>query len=314
MSWIATPEPVCTENPAESTIEVVIEGRSRSLDGFDVARVLPAAARRMVGPFVFFDHMGPAALAPGQGMDVRPHPHIHLATVTYLFEGEILHRDSIGSELTIRPGAINWMTAGRGIVHSERTPAGARAGGPRLHGLQLWIALPQAHEDTEPSFSHHPAASLPELGDAGVVLRVLAGSAYGATSPVPVLSPLLYVEAMLDAGARLAIPCDYEERAVYVVEGEVSCERKRLAPRSMAVLGRGTEPVLEAHTPARIMLIGGAPLDGPRYIWWNFVSSSQERIEQAARDWREGRFPKVPGDEVEFIPLDQEPHFSRTPR
>ncbi len=162
MSWIATPEPVCTENPAESTIEVVIEGRSRSLDGFDVARVLPAAARRMVGPFVFFDHMGPAALAPGLGMDVRPHPHIHLATVTYLFEGEILHRDSIGSELTIRPGAINWMTAGRGIVHSERTPADVRASGPRLHGLQLWIALPQAHEDTEPSFSHHPAASLPE--------------------------------------------------------------------------------------------------------------------------------------------------------
>lgn len=314
MSWIATPEPHCTEHPAEAAVEVVIEGRARSLDGFDVARVLPAAARRTVGPFVFFDHMGPASLPPGHGMDVRPHPHIHLATVTYLFDGEILHRDSLGSEQIIRPGAINWMTAGRGIVHSERTPPDARTAGPRLHGLQLWVALPRAHEDSEPSFSHHPAESLPELGDAGVVLRVLAGSAYGATSPVSVLSPLLYVEAQLDAGARLAIPCDHEERAVYVVEGEVSFGRTRLASRTMAVLGRGEEPVLDAHSQARVMLIGGAPLDGPRYIWWNFVSSSQERIEQAARDWREGRFPKVPGDEVEFIPLDQEPHFSPSQR
>jgi hypothetical protein len=295
-------------------VEVMIEARTRDIDGFPVGRVLPAAARRMVGPFIFFDHMGPASLPPGQGMGVRPHPHIHLATVTYLFEGEVLHRDSVGSEQIIRPGAINWMTAGRGIVHSERTPPDALAAGPRVHGLQVWVALPRAHEDVAPSFSHHPAESLPELGDTGVVLRVLAGSAYGATSPVPVLSPMVYVEAQLDAGTRLAIPCDYEERAIYVVEGDVSCDRTRFAPRSMAVLQPGTEPELDAHTPARIMLLGGAPLDGPRYIWWNFVSSSQERIEQAARDWRAGRFPKVPGDEVEFVPLDQEPHFSRAPR
>jgi redox-sensitive bicupin YhaK (pirin superfamily) len=264
----------------------------------------------MVGPFVFFDHMGPATLAPGRGLDVRPHPHIHLATVTYLFEGEMLHRDSLGSEQIIRPGAINWMTAGRGIVHSERTPPEARESGPHLHGLQLWVALPSAHEDAEPSFSHHPSASLPQLDDGGVHLRVLAGSAYGAASPVPTFSPLFYVEATLEAGARLEVPAEHEERAVYVIAGEVTCGAMRLAPRTMSNLRPDVAPVLEAATPARLVMIGGAPLDGPRYIWWNFVSSSQQRIEQAARDWREGRFPTVPGDETERIPLDEEPHFS----
>jgi redox-sensitive bicupin YhaK (pirin superfamily) len=314
MSWIAAPEPHCSEQSTEPAIDLVIEARVRHIDEFEVGRVLPAPARRMVGPFVFLDHMGPAALAPGHGFDVRPHPHIHLATVTYLFEGEVMHRDSVGSAQIIRPGAINWMTAGRGIVHSERTPPEARPHGTRMHGLQLWVALPRAHEDTEPGFSHHPADSLPELDDRGVRLRVLAGAAYGVTSPVPAFSPLFYVEATLDAGARLAVPTDHEERAVYVITGELTCGATRVLPRAMAVLRPGAPLVLEAVTPTRLVMIGGAPLDGPRYIWWNFVSSEKERIEQAARDWREGRFPKVPGDEIEFVPMDEEPRFSRSQR
>lgn len=309
MSWTAAPEPVCTEEPAEPAIELEIVARPRSIGDFEVGRVLPAPARRMVGPFVFFDHMGPASLAPGAGMDVRPHPHLHLATVTYLFEGEILHRDSVGSEQVIRPGAINWMTAGHGIVHSERSPAEARPKGPHLHGLQLWVALPEGREDVEPSFSHHPAATLPELEDGGVRARVLAGSAYGATSPVVVASPLFYVEAQLAAGARIEIPREHEERGVYVVSGEARCGGATIAARTMAVYRPGATAVIEAITDTRIAMVGGEPL-GPRYIWWNFVSSSSERIEQAARDWKEGRFPKVPGDELEFIPLNDEPHFS----
>jgi redox-sensitive bicupin YhaK (pirin superfamily) len=294
---------------AEGAIEVEIAARPRRLDSFEVGRVLPAQARRMVGPFAFFDHMGPAELDPGDGMDVRPHPHIGLATVTYLFEGEILHRDSLGSEQPIRPGAINWMTAGRGIVHSERTPAEARTLGPRLHGLQLWVALPQAHEEAEPAFSHHPAATIPELRDAGVRARVLAGAAYGVTAPVPVSSPLFYVEAHLEAGARLELP-RYQERAAYVISGELRSGGRTVGPRVLAVL-RGGEAALEATVATHVVLIGGEPLDGPRYIWWNFVSSSQERIVAAAHDWKAERFPTVPGDELERIPLTDEPKFAR---
>lgn len=310
MSWTAAPEPTCVED-RDDAIDLRIAARTRSIGDFDVGRVLPAPLRRSVGPFVFFDHMGPAALAPGHGLDVRPHPHIHLATVTYLFEGEIMHRDSVGSAQIIRPGAINWMNAGRGIAHSERSPSEARAAGPRVHGLQLWVALPEEHEDSEPSFSHHPAETLPSLDDEGVEVRVLAGTAYGERAPVPALSPLFYVEAALEPGARLEAPREHEERAVYVVEGEVEHGSARIEARTMAVLAKG--PItLRARTASRIAMVGGAPL-GPRYIFWNFVSSSKERIEQAARDWRAGKFPKVAGDEKEFIPLDQEPRFASAP-
>ncbi len=289
-------------------IELEIPARTRSLGEFDVGRVLPAPARRTVGPFIFFDHMGPAHLAAGRGMDVRPHPHVCLATVTYLFEGEIFHRDSLGSALAIRPGAINWMTAGRGIVHSERSPAEARPAGPVLHGLQLWVALPKSQEEREPAFAHHPADTIPELTERGVVLRVLAGEAHGARSPVEVASPLFYVEARLDAGARLELT-DHEERAVYVVEGAVECDGAPLRPRTMAVLRPGVRPVLTATAPTRLVTLGGAPLDGPRYVWWNFVASSKERIIEAARQWKADGFPRVPGDEHERIPLTDEPHF-----
>lgn len=287
-----------------------IPARDRTIDGFGVGRVLPAPAHRMVGPFVFFDHMGPSSLAAGQGLDVRPHPHIALSTVTYLFEGAIFHRDSLGTAREIRPGAINWMTAGRGIVHSERTPASERVDGPHLHGLQLWVALPKALEECDPSFSHHPSDSLPELDDHGVRLRILAGDAYGVTSPVPVSSPLHYVEARIAPGARLELPRHHEERSVYLVSGEASLDGRPLPARTMAVVSSESAAVITAATETHVMLLGGARLDEPRFIFWNFVSSSKERIEQAALDWREHRFPLVPGDAEERIPLTEMPHFA----
>ena len=303
MSWRKASEPAAA---AASTpaIERILAGRKRDIGGFSVERLLPAAVRRSVGPFVFFDHMGPAQLAPGNGIDVRPHPHINLATVTYLFEGEIVHRDSVGSVQPIRPGAINWMTAGRGIVHSERTGAELRKAGSRVHGLQLWVGLPKAHEEVEPEFAHYPADSLPQLDDGGVRVRVLAGSAYGATSPVRTLSPLFYVEAMIAAGKELPVPAGPQERAAYVVEGVLGCGSDRVEASRMVVFAAGSNPVLRAQTDVRLVMIGGAPLDGERYLWWNFVSSSRERIEQAKRDWKEGRFAQVPG-ETEFIALPE---------
>jgi redox-sensitive bicupin YhaK (pirin superfamily) len=282
---------------------VIIEGQPRTIDGFAVLRVLPSAARRLVGPFIFFDHTGPAELAPGQAIDVRPHPHINLATVTYLFEGELLHRDNIGSEQNIRPGAINWMTAGRGIAHSERTPAALRRTGSRMHGLQVWVALPKEHEEIEPDFHHHPSESLPVVETEGTTVRVLAGSAFGQTSPVRALSPLFYVDVTLPAGASLSVPREPRERAAYVVEGVVSFAREPVRAGHMIVFAERDEPVLLAVQPSRVMLLGGEPMDGERHIWWNFVSSSKDRIERAKRDWREGRFAKIPGDDTEFIPL-----------
>jgi redox-sensitive bicupin YhaK (pirin superfamily) len=296
-----------------TSIELEIAARTRSIGDFDVGRVLPSPARRMVGPFAFFDHMGPAALAPGAGMDVRPHPHVCLSTVTYLFEGEIFHRDSVGSAQAIRPGAINWMTAGRGIVHSERSPQALRAEGPRVHGLQLWVALPRALEECAPSFAHHPADTLPQRDEPGVRARVLAGEAYGVRAPVEVSSPLFYVDVELARGARIDVPREHEERAVYVASGAVRCNERAIAARTMAVIAKGCDATIEATEETRLVMIGGAPLDGPRYIWWNFVSSSKERIVEAARDWREERFAKVPGDEIERIPLDDEPRFPRDP-
>jgi redox-sensitive bicupin YhaK (pirin superfamily) len=283
-------------------IATLIDGRARDLGGFFVARLLPSKAMRSVGPFVFFDHMGPAAFAPGTGIDVRPHPHIGLATVTYLFEGEIVHRDNLGFVQPIRPGAINWMTAGRGIAHSERTGDALRASGSRLHGLQLWVALPKAHEETEPAFVHHPAETLPELDAERVVLRVLAGRVYGRTSPVQTLSPLFYAEAKMPKGTTLAVPPEHVERAAFVVEGEVECDGERIAAPRMLVFARAAQSMLSATTDAHVMLLGGDPLDGERHLWWNFVSSSRERIEQAKRDWAEDRFAPIPG-ETERIPL-----------
>jgi hypothetical protein len=283
-------------------IATIIEGRARDLGGFTVARLLPSAARRRVGPVVFLDHMGPVQLPPGEGIDVRPHPHIGLATVTYLLAGEIVHRDSLGAVQPIEPGAINWMTAGRGVVHSERTGAATRQAGSLLHGVQLWVALPQAHEEAEPDFRHHPADSLPEIDVNGARMRVLVGNAYGATSPVRTLSPFLYAEVWLPAGRELPLPDEPEERAVFVVAGSISCGGVRVASPRLIVFEPGSKPVLRADSDARLMLVGGAPLDGDRHLWWNFVSSRRERIEQAKRDWAEGRFAPVPG-ETEFIPL-----------
>ena len=302
MSWLPTTEPVRVTGD-RGLVALVIEGRSRDLGGFSVQRVLPARERRAVGPFVFFDHFGPMTLPAGVGMDVRPHPHINLATVTYLFEGEMVHRDSLGSHQVIRPGDVNWMTAGSGIVHSERSTAPERTLGARGHGLQLWVALPRAHEEVAPSFAHHEGSSLPRLPAPGLERRLIAGTAWGVTSPVKTLSPLFYVDVTMEPGASVVLPEEHEERAAYVTQGRVRCEEQRFAAGQMAVFEPRTRVVLHADEPAQVMLLGGAPLDGERHVWWNFVSSSRERIEQAKRDWKEGRFAKVPGDENEFIPL-----------
>lgn len=283
---------------------LIDNGRLHDLgDGFVVRRLLPVLTARHVGPFVFYDHMGPANFAPGKGMDVRPHPHIGLATVTWLFDGVIRHRDSLGSLADITPGAVNWMTAGRGIVHSERTPPEARASGQRMHGIQVWVALPRSNEEVEPEFHHHEAASLPRIHLPAAELTLIAGTAYGETSPVKVFAPMFFIEARLEAGAVVLLPEEHFERGVHVVEGEMSWGELALAPSHMAVQAGEAAPVLRAKTPGRVMLFGGAPLDGERHLWWNFVSSSRERIEQAKADWVAQRFGKVKGDEEEFIPL-----------
>jgi redox-sensitive bicupin YhaK (pirin superfamily) len=286
-------------------IEVVITARPRDLGGFSVGRVLPAMQRRLVGPFIFFDHMTRHELAPGHGMDVRPHPHIGLATVTYLFDGEIIHRDSLGSQQAIAPGDVNWMSAGRGIVHSERTGDERRRSGGVVHGIQSWVALPAGDEETAPHFEHHPRATLPLVERPGARLRVLAGHAYGARAPVGVRSPTLYVHAELDDGADLPLPDEHDERATYVVEGALECEGASYGPGSMLVFRRGASATLQARGASRVMLLGGAALEGSRHIFWNFVSSSKERIERAKEEWKSGGFPKVPGDDVEFIPLPE---------
>ncbi len=287
-----------------SAITHVIAPRDRDLGGFSVRRVLPAPKQRTIGPFIFFDHMGPADFPPGDGIDVRPHPHIGLATVTYLFEGEIVHRDSLGFEQPIRPGDVNWMTAGRGIVHSERTAPEVRAAGHRLNGIQSWVALPIADEETEPSFFHHPADSLPEIVQGPTTLRLIVGSAYGHTAPVKTFSPMFYLDAPMPAGALVALPADHEERAVYVADGTVTIDGDTYTAGQMAVVAPGADISVEAVDASRIMLLGGEAIDGRRHIWWNFVSSSQERIEQAKDDWANGRFDTVPGDS-EFIPLPE---------
>ncbi len=302
MTRHADNEPDCHE-AAGAAFDLLIEARPRDIGDFTVRRALPSPKRRLVGPFVFFDQMGPAVLPVGRGMDVRPHPHIELATLTYLFEGEIDHRDSLGSFQTIRPGDVNWMLAGKGIVHSERSPAEARARGVRIHGIQCWVALPLEHERAEPRFEHHPASTIPRMVRQGVVMEVIAGEAYGERSPVGVMSPTLYVHARLERDAELRIDEHHEERAIYVVEGSVACGPRTIPAGTMAVLRPGAEVTIRATDGARVMLLGGAKLDGPRFIEWNFVSSAKERIEEAKRAWVEDRFPRVPGDEKERIPL-----------
>ncbi|HEY3805793.1 MAG TPA: pirin family protein [Kofleriaceae bacterium] len=285
-------------------IETEIVARARDLGGFVVGRVLPAIGRRMVGPFTFLDHMGPASV---EELAVRPHPHINLATVTYLFEGEIVHRDTLGSHQRIAPGAINWMSAGKGIAHSERI---AKSGAPKpIHGLQLWVALPKALEETDPFFEHTPASALPAQVERGATTRVLCGKAFGIASPVRTASPLFYVDVVLEPGAAIALPSEYAERAAYVVEGAVTTGASRLEARHMAVWSKGASPTLVADGPTRLVLLGGEPLDGPRFIWWNFVSSSKERIEAMAQKWRSGTWAKIPGDDVDFTPAPEGPRF-----
>jgi redox-sensitive bicupin YhaK (pirin superfamily) len=290
------------------SVQQVLEPRPRDLGGFTVRRLLPSPGLQTVGPFIFFDHMGPADFGPDGGVNVRPHPHIGLATVTYLYEGAFMHRDSLGTEVVIRPGDVNWMVAGRGIAHSERTPPEVRdaAGRTRAHGIQTWVALPRAEEEREPSFEHHPAATLPRIERGGARLTVIAGTAYGHRSPVGVLSPTLYVDGVLAAGADAEIEAEHAERACYVVEGEVVIAGERFHEGQLVVLAPGSGPAhVTALSASRVMLAGGAPLDGPRYIWWNFVSSRRERIEAAKQQWREQRTSPVPGD-PERIPLPDE--------
>jgi hypothetical protein len=284
-------------------LDLVIEERRRDLGGFTVGRVLPYAPRRMVGPFIFFDHMGPIALPAGipRSVDVRPHPHIGLSTVTYLFQGEIMHRDSVGSEQPIQPGAVNWMTAGRGITHSERFEH-ARAEGDNLHGIQAWVALPEAEEESAPAFAHHAPEDLPTHQEGGLWARLIAGEAFGAKAKVKTHSPMFYVHWQLEPGTRAQLPADYPERAAYIVAGTVEAEGQRFEAGRMLVFKPGAPVLFTAITAATVMLLGGAPL-GPRFIEWNFVSSSKERIYQAKADWRAGRMKLPDLDNREFIPL-----------
>ena len=282
---------------------ILVSPRVHDLGGFQVRRAVPSLQARSVGPFVFVDHMGPALFEPGRGIDVRPHPHIGLATVTYLWAGALRHRDTLGSLQDILPGDVNWMTAGRGIAHSERTPPVPRADGHALHGMQTWVALPRSHEETAPSFHHHLAATLPERRHAGAHLRVVAGRGFGMESAVRVFADTFNVALDLLPDAELAIDPEAPERALYVLEGEAQLDGADLPAKHLVLLDRGTRHVLRAKTPLKAMLFGGEPLDAPRHMWWNFVSSSQERIEQAKRDWEAGAFGLIPGDDVERIPL-----------
>ncbi|MCW3848145.1 pirin family protein [Sphingomonas sp. LB-2] len=284
-----------------------IEPTTHDLGGFKVHRTLPSRPRTMVGPFVFFDQMGPAHLATGTGIDVRPHPHINLATVTYLYAGAIDHRDSLGTFATIEPGAVNLMTAGHGIVHSERSPAGERAGGPELSGIQTWIALPERFEEIDPAFEHVPATDLPVIEAGGATARVIMGDLWGASAPTTTYAGTIYADIALAPGASMPIDPGADERALYVAVGEASLDGLPLAPTTLYVLRPGIAATLRSETGGRVILCGGEAFATPRHVWWNFVSSSRDRIEQAKADWKAGLFPKVPGDDKEFIPIPEVP-------
>jgi len=285
-------------------IELTIHPREADIGGLKVRRLLPWRERRMVGPFIFLDHMGPASFTDGQGIDVLPHPHIGLSTVTYLFEGDVVHKDTLGSNQHIRPGDINLMTAGRGIAHSERTGPETRSHPHCIHGLQSWVALPTEQEEQAPEFLHYKHENIPEIREDGVILKVAAGEAYGVKSPVKTSSPLFYVDTFLNAGSTLEIPQAYAERALYLIEGSLRIGGQTISAPLLPVFSPG-KVVIEALTPAHVILLGGDPLSEPRYIWWNFVSSSKDRIEQAKEDWKAQKFGKIPGDEKEFVPLPE---------
>ncbi len=306
MSWNQAPDPDCPESSDASLIEQVIVPRPRDLGGFSVRRALPSAKRRMVGPFIFLDQMGPADFRVGQGIDVRPHPHIGIATVTYLFDGEFQHRDSLGTDQMIYPGEVNWMIAGRGITHSERTSQETRQGSSRLFGIQTWVALPAAHEETAPAFEHHGKEALPFLESAGKRLRLILGTAYGAKAPVKTFSQIFYADAELDAGATLVLPEEHEERGLYIVEGAVAVGGALHEAGRLLVFETGRSVTVAAGPAgARLMLLGGERLPEKRYIWWNFVSTSEARIASAREDWRQGRFALPPTDDQEFTPLPE---------
>jgi redox-sensitive bicupin YhaK (pirin superfamily) len=311
MSWNPALEPHCPSGTEIDAIETLIVPRARDLGGFEVRRALPAAKRQMVGPFIFFDQMGPAEFLTDQGIDVRPHPHIGLATVTYLYQGAILHRDSLGTRLEIDPGDVNWMIAGRGITHSERTSPEVRAK-PKssLFGIQTWVALPDDAEDTDPGFEHRGKADLPFLEGEGKQVRLILGSAYGERAPVRTFSEMFYADAMLEAGARLPLPVDHEDRGLYILEGQIEIAGRRFDAGQMMVFRPGDPITIVAVAPSRLMLLGGETFSGPRYIWWNFVASSREKIEAAKEawrhgDWAQGRFHLPPDDAAEFIPLPE---------
>jgi len=302
VSYFDCPTPEARSEPGDPAVEQIVVPRTADLGGFEVARVLPSRHRRMVGPFIFLDQMGLGMFSPGQGLDVRPHPHIGLATVTYLFAGELLHRDSLGSRQVIRPGAVNWMTAGRGIAHSERTPDASRQSASELFGLQAWVALPEGKEECEPAFAHHDDRDLPLIEDGGLRARVLAGEIWSRRSPVSVASDCLYVDLELSAGARAPLDCSFPERALYVVQGRIQVDGSVHPAGRMLVLRPGCDVHIDALEDSRVALLGGEPMAGPRHIWWNFVSSRKDRIEQAKSDWQAGRFDPVV-DEHEWIPL-----------
>ena len=306
MSFSPTPDPVPGDAASCAAVETVIVPRAHDIGGMEVARVLPSVQGQMIGPFIFFDRMGPVRFSAAQAQDVRPHPHIGLATVTYLFEGSMIHRDSLGSERVIEPGAVNLMTAGRGIVHSERHDASVKARGGPLFGIQSWIALPKALEETSPDFLHADSEALPVVADGGIKARVIFGSAFGATSPVALASPATYVEIQLAAGAHVPVDPTHEDRALFTLEGEVEVDGTAFPAGQMLVIRRGVATSVRARTPARLMLVGGEPLEGPRYIWWNFVSSSLDRLDAAKAAWREGRFDLIPMDHDEFIPAPED--------
>jgi redox-sensitive bicupin YhaK (pirin superfamily) len=291
----------------DSVISTTIAPVTHDLGGFKVHRTLPSKQRTMVGPFIFFDQMGPARLRPGEGIDVRPHPHINLATVTYLFAGAIDHRDSLGTFQRIEPGAVNLMTAGKGIAHSERSPGEERAVGPELDGIQTWLALPQAKEELDPGFEHTPAAALPLVEGDGVRLQLIMGEGFGVRSPVTQHSPTIYAAITLSPGAALMIDHPADERALYLIEGDATVDGSPLLPQHLALLAPGHLPLLTSQSGARLMLCGGAPMDGERHVWWNFVSSRRDRINEAKRAWRAGEFILPPDDHDEFIPLPEVP-------
>ncbi|MEM6307263.1 MAG: pirin family protein [Pseudomonadota bacterium] len=305
MSWTPCPDPEFGNRDSVNAVETLIVPRAVDLGEMEVRRALPSTKRQMVGPFIFFDQMGPAEFLTDQGIDVRPHPHINLATLTYLFEGQIHHRDSLGTDMAIEPGAVNWMKAGRGIVHSERTAPERKQTGQKLFGLQTWMALPEHDEESNPAFMHHGAGALPTMTADGITARMIAGTGFGETSPLATSSETLYGDITLAAGASAPIDPTYEERALYTIRGEITVTGHSYGPGQLLILRPGDTITVTATSHARFMLFGGAPMDGPRYIWWNFVASRKDRIEQAREDWAQGRFDTVPGDEKDFIPAPE---------